>query len=340
MPKAPADHCTVSAVHALHLAEFVRSRGGDLLAEAGLTEDALMQEDARLPVRAFVAIVERARTLSGDPALGVHLGLQMRASAYGYLGFAAMTAASLREAIELAIRFAPTRGDAFSLRLREEGAAAALVVEEHADFGTARDVVLVSLLLGLWQIGNAITDRNLDGRADFAFPEPRYWPGAAPRGSAVRFAQPVNQLVFDAPLLDLPLKGADRASLRLAREQCERGLDALGAEAQIVARVRSLIATPEGGARSLEDVAARMHISPRTLKRKLGEHGVTYSSLVESDRRERALLLLRTTDLSLGELADRVGYSDVANFTRAFRRWTGRTPARYRKEVRARPAAS
>jgi AraC-like DNA-binding protein len=304
-----------------------------------LSEDALMQTDARMPVHAFVALVERARAMSGDPAIGVRLGMQMRASAYGYLGFAAMTAASLREAIELAIRFAPTRSDATSLRLREEGTAVALVVEEHADFGTARDVVLIALMVGLWQIGNAITGRTLDGRADFAFPEPEYWTRAAPSGAAVRFAQPVNQLVFDAAQLDLPLKGADRASasLRLAREQCERGLDALGAEAHIVARVRSLIARPGGGARSLEEVAARMHLSARTLKRKLGEHGVTYSSLVESDRRERALLLLRSTDLSLGELADRVGYSDVANFTRAFRRWTGRTPARYRREVRARP---
>jgi AraC-like DNA-binding protein len=76
-----------------------------------------------------------------------------------------------------------------------------------------------------------------------------------------------------------------------------------------------------------------MHLSPRTLKRRLAEHGVTYSSLAEGELREKAMLLLRSVDLSLEQVAERTGYSDVANFTRAFRRWTGQTPAQYRRSL-------
>jgi AraC-like DNA-binding protein len=331
---------TLPAVHALHLAELVQRWGvkGELLSSAGLREESLTQPDARLSIRAFEALVDRARALTGEPAIGVHLGLQMRVSAHGYLGFAAMTAANVREALELAVRFAPTRTTALSLRLQVEGDVAALVVEENADFGTARDVVLFAFLIGIWQIGTAITGHDGGGRVEFAFPEPAYWARvahAAPpawRGvESVRFGQPVNQLLFDAAELDMPMKMADRASLRLAQEQCERALDALGAGGQIVARARGLIAKKEGGARSVEEVAALMHLSPRTLKRRLAEQGVTFSSLAESELRERAMLLLRSADLSLEQVAERVGYSDVANFTRAFRRWTGHTPARYRR---------
>jgi AraC-like DNA-binding protein len=149
--------------------------------------------------------------------------------------------------------------------------------------------------------------------------------------ASVRFGQAVNQLVFNADELDLPLKMSDRASLRLAQEQCERALDALEQDGQVVARARSLLVKREGGVRSVEEVAGLMHLSPRTLKRRLAAHGVTYSSLAESELRERAILLLRSSDLSLEQVAERIGYSDVANFTRAFRRWTGRTPARYRR---------
>jgi AraC-like DNA-binding protein len=126
---------------------------------------------------------------------------------------------------------------------------------------------------------------------------------------------------------------SDRVSLRLAQEQCERALDALRQEGHVVARARSLVAKKDGGVRSLEEVAALMHLSARTLKRRLSEHGVTYSSLAERELREKAMVLLRSPDLSLEQVAERTGYSDVANFTRAFRRWTGQTPAQYRRSV-------
>jgi AraC-like DNA-binding protein len=335
MREAPTDP-TVSAVHALHLAELVQRWGvspGDLLEGVGLREEALTEPDARLPVPVLVRLIERARSLTGERALGVYLGLQTRVSAHGYLGFAAMTASTLREAIDLAVRFAPTRTTAFALRLHVEGAASGLLVEERADFGAARDAVLLSLMVGLAQVGNAITGRELPGRADFAFPEPDYWARVAGAVPTVRFGQPANQLVFDAALLDLSLTMSDRASLRLAQEQCERSLGALGDGGQLVARVRGLVTKKDGGARPLEDAAAQLHMSPRTLKRRLAEQGVTYSALAEGERRERALLLLRSPELSLDEVADRVGYSDVANFTRAFRRWTGKTPASYRREL-------
>jgi AraC-like DNA-binding protein len=335
MREEPPQH-TLPAVHALHLAELVQRWGvtpDELLSGAGLREDALADPDARISVVALAALIDRARALTGEGALGVHLGLQTRVSAHGYLGFAAVTASTLREALELAVRFAPTRTTALALRLHVAGHAAALVVEEHADFGAARDVVVLALMVGLGQIGSAITGRELGGRADFAFPEPRYWARVASAVPEVRFGQPANQLVFDAALLELPLVMSDRASLRLAQEQCERALDALRPDGRIVARVRGVIAKKEGGACSLEEAAAQMHMSPRTLKRKLAAQGVTYSSLAEAERRERALLLLRSSELSLDEVAERIGYSDVANFTRAFRRWTGKTPASYRRET-------
>jgi AraC-like DNA-binding protein len=151
----------------------------------------------------------------------------------------------------------------------------------------------------------------------------------------VRYDQPANELDFDAAVLDWPLTTADPAALQLAREQCERALEALGFDGGIVARVRPLISRSGGGFRSLDEVAARLHVSPRTLKRRLAERATTFSTLLDQARLERAQRLLASPRLSLEEIAERAGYSDVTNFTRAFRRWTGTTPAAYRRSLPA-----
>jgi AraC-like DNA-binding protein len=335
------DGHSLPAVHALHLAELLERWGiarGKLL-DGIVAEEALVDPAARLSVSDVERLVARAREISGEQALGLFLGLQMRVSAHGYLGFAAMAASTVREAIELAARFAPTRTTALSLHLDVEGPQAALTIDELADFGTARDVVLTTLVVGLWQIGQAVTGQALRGEAEFSLPEPTYRARLDTMGPRVRYGARSTRLVFDAAVLDLPLTMADAVAMRLAREQCERALASLG-EGQLPARVRALVARHGGGFRSLEEVAAELHLSPRTLKRRLAERGVAFTTLLEEQQRDRAIALLRSPDLSLQDITDRLGYSDVANFGRAFRRWTGASPAAWRKHTaRAAPAA-
>jgi AraC-like DNA-binding protein len=129
---------------------------------------------------------------------------------------------------------------------------------------------------------------------------------------------------------------ADPASLRLAREQRERELSGLGQDAPIIARARRLVVKEDGAARSVEEVAELLHVSPRTLQRRLAGQGATYASIVDGELRARAMILLRSSELPLEQVAARLGYSDVSNFTRAFRRWTGATPAQYRRSGRDR----
>ena len=332
-PRTAPEDASLPAVHALHLVQLVarwRVPADALLDDFGLTESGLSDPEARLSIATCERIIARARALTGEPALGIYLGLQMRVAWHGYLGFAAMTAATARDALLLAMRYAPTRTSAIGLRLHESGRMASLVIEERASLGTAQDAVIFALLVGIWQIGGALTGRALEGSADVTFAEPAYF-GRFPDVARVRFEQPVHQLVFDRALLDLPLAMADPAAQRLVREQCERALEALGTGARLSVRVRQRLPREGGGFRTLDEVAAELGTSPRTLKRKLAQEGHAFSSLLDEERRERALLLLRAPELSLEDVADRLGYSDLANFSRAFRRWTGRTPGAFRR---------
>jgi len=303
----------------------------EMLGGLGLTRESLTNPAARISLEATATLVKRAHELTGEPGLAFYMGLEMRLSAHGHLGFAAMTAGTIRQALELAIRFVPTRTTALAFRLHVEGETASLVVEERAPLGELREFILVMLMMGIFRIGQAITKKELTGDADFVVPEPSYFarfahviPGRA------RFEQPSNRLIFASSVLDLPLEMADPVAMALAREQCEREMQALGRDDRTVARVRELLPLPEGF-RSLEDIAQLLGVSVRTLKRRLADGNTSYSALLDELRQERALLLLRDGNLSREQIAERLGYSDAANFNRAFRRWTGKTPGMVRK---------
>jgi AraC-like DNA-binding protein len=327
-------HHTFPAAYALQLVELCKRWNvvpEQLLSESGRSEQDLEVPKARVPAHTMAALTERARTLTGEQGLGFYLGLQKRMSAYGIVGITAMHASTLREAIELAVRYSPTLTSAVSLRLRASGSVAALVVEEHVDLGSARDIALFSCLVGLRQFGGALTGRTpKNGAVDLAIPRPAYFTRFSHLLPEVRFDQPCSQLLFPARALDLPLVTPDRAALRMLQEECERSLLELGFDRSLSERVRRL-AQVSDGFRSIEQVADVLHVSSRTLKRRLAEHGVTYSALVDEERRQQALMLLRSSTLSLEEISLRLGYSTVPNFSRAFRRWTGGTPGSYRR---------
>lgn len=332
---------TIAAVHALHLAELCERwavTADALLAGLPLTPDDLSEPGRRLPIQVMVRLIERARELTGEPGLGVYMGMQMRATAHGHLGFAAMTAAKLGDALELTTRFAPTRTTALTVGLRIDGGVASVYIEERAAFGGARDALLLSMLIGLAQIGRALTGEALAGRLELAIPEPDYvgrFRALIP--GPLAFDQPAHRLLFDSKLLELPLVLSDPEALRLAQEQCERELGQLNALRPLALRVRALLRPSEAPIPSLVQVAKALQTTPRTLKRRLSEEGATFTSIAQEARRSEALRLLEMGELTVEQVGYRVGYSEPGNFIRAFRRWTGRTPHAHRRQRSLKP---
>lgn len=291
----------------------------------------LEDPSARVDLATFTALVRRAERLTGQPGLAYYAGLHTRVSWHGFLGFAAMTASTLGEALELAERFARTRADAISLATRTSGGLASVILVEHTPLGELREFFVTALFIGLALIGESLVGKPLDGRLDMTHAEPPYFQkfaAAVPGLASVRFGQPVNRAVFPAQILDLPIVSADPAATRLAREQCERELAALGEGAPVLSQVRALLR--DDLTLTLPDAAKRVSMSSRTLKRRLAEQGTTFSELIDDARRQEALVLLLDRRLTLEAIAQRLGYSDTANFTRAFRRWTGKPPGEAR----------
>lgn len=302
-----------------------------LLEGLGMSLAELEKPQTRLGLEPLTRLVLRTIELTGEPGLAFYMGLHMRLSWHGFLGFAAMTAKNVREALSLAERFSRTRTTAISLRVAQEGEIGSLTLEENVDLGALRPHLVIALFTGIGEIAYAVTGQRLRGTVDLSFPEPAHFerfehlvPGT------VRFERPASRILFESAFFDVPFVTADPVAMQLAREQCERELATLGEGVRLLDQVRALLREQAEGVPTIDEVAKRLHVSTRTLKRKLADHGTTYTDVVDAYLRHRALLLIDDPRLTIDEIAGRLGYSDAANFTRAFRRWTGSTPGAFR----------
>src|SRR5262249_8007043 len=159
-------------------------------------------------------------------------------------------------------------------------------------------VLLLGLLIGIRSIGCALTGREPWRPIDVAMPEPSYYRRFAHLVPELRFNQPINQIVLLESDLELPLLTPNRAALRLAAEEWEKGLREIGAEASIEQTTLQVMMRDDETL-SFVQVAAALRVSPRTLRRRLASAGVTFSELAQKARCERALLLLRSSQHSL-----------------------------------------
>lgn len=156
-------------------------------------------------------------------------------------------------------------------------------------------------------------------------------------GGPVRFGQPQTFLVFDAELLDRPVRGADPHVLRYLSAYADGRLSQLPVEdpsLSLIDRVRRALerAMVEGDA-GPSAVARSLAMSERTLQRRLAAEGSSFQSLIDDVRHQSALKLLSRAETPIQEVAFVLGYQDVPSFYRAFKRWTGKTPAEARRAL-------
>jgi AraC-like DNA-binding protein len=303
-----------------------------LLAESPIHPDDLLKQQ-RLDYQVFSDLLHRGIKLTGELGLGFHLGLQLKVSCHGLIGYAVMVANTLREALDISQNFIELQASTLSLRLEEHGDQVTLYLDEVLEDYPLSITGAIFVLVGFASMGEALTGKKLTGTASVKFPKP---PNFARFEhllmGQVRFAQPTYALTFAAEYLDLPLVMADPVAARIAREQCKQELYALGGQHHFSQLVRDLVYDEAVGFFSLEDVADKLHMSTRTLQRQLAQEHLSFSDIIDERRHQVALRLLRQRR-RFEEMADVLGYTDVSNFSRAFKRWTGLSPRAYMQQM-------
>lgn len=301
----------------------------------GLTSEQLADPEFRIPTAIANDMVKHALKLTGEPTLGYHLGTQMRISIHGFIGYAIMTANNITEALVLANRFIQLRLPFLQLFFSTFGVKASVQLQTDIQMEPLRTEISIALMIGLISMAKAITGiSDATGEIDFDFKKPEGFERFMVKFPThqFRFEQPHLLLSFDKNYLMNKLVHADPIASQIAINQCEAELSALGERHRIAMRVRDILTNSEQHYLSIEAVADRLHMSDRTLKRQLAAEGTSFSTLVDEVRYRHATSLLSRTDFTLEQIADELGYSDVANFSRAFKRWSGRSPSNWRKD--------
>ncbi len=330
-----ADDLIWSGAYALRVLQLASELGATpeaVLADLDIALDGLLDPLTRLSTAECFSVIERAIAATKDPSFGMRVGLAMSVTWHGHLGLAMLTSPTLGDALALVERFSATRCAAIGFRRHVEPGFVSLMLEERSPLGSLTEFFVTAIFVGLVRMASSLTGRPVGARVEVAFRRPAvHWALEGNVRLDARFQQPQNRIVFDAPLLSLPIPTADPVALRQAQDACERELAAMRDPERIFARVRARLRRKGGGFRAEDEVAALLHVSTRTLRRQLAIAGTTFSAQLDLARRDLALALIDDRARSLDEIAIAVGYSDVSNFTRAFRRWTGITPAVFRR---------
>lgn len=335
---------TIPVAYLQLLLEIAAERGHrqeQVLAGASFDAALLGQSEAHMTPVQWTLFIASALRLTGDPGLGYEYGLRMRPSSHGFLGYATLSSGSLREALEITLRYIEARQRNFSLRSETRDGYVYIQVREKHPIPVLRAFFYENILIGFARGAAACIGVELTqlpgGEIWFDWPQPAYHAGYAPRLPAVSFSRPANLLRFPAHLLDLRPVLADPYASRQAIELCERELALAGGnQDDIGLRVCAELASPTGnGYPSQALVAKRLHMSARSLARKLLASGSSYKALLDEARRRDAHALMEGSMLELQDIATRLGYNNPANFTRAFRKWTGESPSRYRVRLQA-----
>jgi AraC-like DNA-binding protein len=317
------------------IADHISAVGADVaawLAQGGLRPSQLDAELSELPLDAFARLIEEAIATTREPALGLLVGDRLRVNTLGVLGFAAMNGASLRQVIEMLVRYIGLRTSLVSLAVQVHRNELRLVVLEPVALGSIRRSVLEAVVLTLKHaLEFSATGSGPVSRLAFAMPAPAYADFARQLVRCeLSWSSNWTGLAVPTTRADALLSAADAAAFAQAEQLCERELRRLSRRQTTTARVQRLLLESASGLPALPLVARQLHLGQRTLHRRLLEEGTSFRQIAEDLRCKLATEHLRGGSLTVQEVAFALGYTDLANFRRAFRRWQGISPSEYR----------
>jgi AraC-like DNA-binding protein len=332
---------TIAAPFARALLELAVAKGAgrrELLERSGIDEGALDDRQARIPLARWVALMRFGAQACGDAALPLHFGEAFDVGDMSVVGLMTRAAGTKGEALTMVNRFCrlvadvPTEGDE-RFQLVREGRRT-WMVDTRLDPNETPEVSETGFAQ-MATMGQRMLPGVLHFRAvHFTHPAPAY------RAEYERIFQvPVvfgsdrNAFLMPDGWEADPIALQPRYALDILEAHAERLLERLDSEASVTLRVEALLAPRlASGQTGAAAVAAALGLSQQGLYRKLKAEGVTFVEVLRAVRRRLANHYLRDKGLSAKETGYRLGFSDPAAFSRAFKRWTGSTPSAFRRE--------
>ena len=299
-----------------------------------LPADAARVERVTVGADVLDGLLHAIATAGSQPDVALQVAARLTSRRNKLVELAARACADVREALGRLARWAPLLHDGIeaSLESGDVGSGLWVVKTPRRPRGVGRFVHELVLAHALLQVRAGVPEAA-PSRVWFAHPRPgdiayleRFF-----ETSALTFGCEDSGFAFDHEALGRRLAGADPHAVETLAPLVDAELGASGAGATFASRIIARIAStlPEGA--EVSAIAVQMHMSPRTLQRRLGDEGTSFTAALDAARFDVARALLPDLGLTLGDIAFRLGFSDLATFSRAFRRWSGKPPGQWRR---------
>lgn len=302
-----------------------------VLEDTRLSEAMLTSGSVHATPDAYRRIIVNMLRLTGNPRLGIALGQEFKISDLGVLGYAALSSSTLAQAREVIQRYyslneyilVPSnyiRNGCWYSELRESfplGRLLPFAVEEFVSRSIALSQSLINRPFPILEM-------------DLAYPEPEN-----PELYETTYQCPVSynqrktRIKFDVDCLQYPVTLADHEVFAICDQQCRTLIQEQERQDRLQEKIKRILLNMPGKFPSMEEMAERLCISARTLRRQLGQEGVSYQQILDSTREGLALQYLTHTSLTPKEIGYLLGYTNVSNFRRAFKSWTGKRVSDY-----------
>jgi AraC-like DNA-binding protein len=298
-----------------------------------LDASVLQDPDSRIAFAQLVALYEKAAELTGDENFGLHIGESVDLSAFDVVGYCALNSSTLGAAFNRVTRYHWIWTDGALFTLETAGETSAVVYSyvdtsitdhRHDSEMTLSTVTTLCRNVATPDFAPTVVEFQHEAPADIS-EHGRVFK------CRVKFGASQNRLFFPTSFLSMPIARADASLCAVLDRHAEELLAKFPPRDSLIDQVRNVIAVEfRGGEPSLERIADHLGLTPRTLQRKLQEHGTSYNDVLDQMRRQLAMRYLREPQMAICEVAYLLGFSESSSFHRAFKRWTGLTPKEFR----------
>ena len=260
-------------------------------------------------------------------------GRQFQISEYGILGYAMKSAQTLSQALHLASKYHQTAAPLLSVDFAVNDDLYEVILENTSLLDEGVFALLVEELMATFpRVIYQLTGEDiLAEKIDLSYADTHHWQSYEEAFRCLpTFNAPRCVYAISLQALDLPLLAKDSNMLELLDRRCQDLLDFGSTAKALSQKVTRLLLQQLSSVNSASDISSLLNINERTLRRNLAKENTSFQALLDDVRQRFAEDCLRTTTLTVQEVAELVGYTEASNFRRAFHRWTSRTPDNYR----------
>jgi AraC-like DNA-binding protein len=325
----------VKAAAACGLVPFILGHGADpyrIFSEIGVQEHVIHDPDASIPLASYVALMESAAARTGNSLFGQQFGIQFPANGHGLIGEVALSAPTIGSALKAFVDFFPVHQNNTRTAIVHHGR---LLRMEYrildARIWERRQDAELTIAMFANLLAHAFGPALYIEEISFEHPGRDARTIERAFGAPVFFGARTNAITVRARGLDRAMPGANLKVFARITEQLRRSVsvpNSVDLKALVCGEIRRLL--PEGYP-SIEIVAESLNVARWTLQRRLAEDGVSFSDCVNLVRSRLAIIYLAEPHLSISNISDLLGYSEISAFSRACRRWHGAAPESLRK---------